>query len=274
MASLMEKEEFSGINKFLLSPIGLFVVRAGLVIAFLLAWQFSSGTILDRFWVSSPTDVAERIYMWFADGSIWRHLWATGTSVVLGYLIGSGTGIMIGLLLGPTQIARRVLAPYLTAFYSMPKIALAPLLVIALGIGIESKVALLSIVVVFNLIYSTIDGVRDIDADITMSLRLMGATQREIFFKLLVPATLPWIYSGLRIAVPHALTAAVMGELIAANQGVGFLIASSSGLFESAGVFAAVFILLVVSVTVGEIINRIENPAAPSAGSKQAKKEQ
>ena len=272
MARLLEEQEFVGTKKLQLSATGLLLARSAVILAVLLAWQFSSGTLVDSFWISSPTEVAKRIYTWFADGSIWRHLSATGISVVAGYVIGAAAGIMIGLILGPTLVARRALAPYLTAFYSMPKIALAPLLVIALGIGIESKIALVSVVVVFILIYSAIDGVRDIDNDLTLSFRLMGATRREMFFKLLVPATLPWIYSGLRIAVPHALTAAVMGELIAANRGVGFLIASASGTFDSAGVFAATFILLVVSVTVGELINLAESPNAPGTDSKQVKR--
>jgi NitT/TauT family transport system permease protein len=149
-------------------------------------------------------------------------------------------------------------SPVLTGLFCLPKVALLPLYVIFLGIGIASKVVLVMSVVVFLTLYSTIDGVRDVDPDLINSLRLMGASRFEILAKVIVPSTLPWVFTGLRIAVSYALTTTVVGELLSSNRGIGFLIESSAARFNSASVFAAVTVLVAVSVTITEILIALE----------------
>src|SRR5262249_48968999 len=168
-----------------------------------------------------------------ADGSLWRHLEGTLLAMLLGYAIGCAAGVAGGLLLGFMPFVQRVLTPYLAGLYALPKIALAPLFIILFGIDIESKVALVAITVFFMLLYSTLDGVRDSDPDLARGLELMGATRREIGIKLLVPATLPWIFTGMRISVRYALTATILGEIIGANRGVGFLIEANAGQYNA-----------------------------------------
>jgi NitT/TauT family transport system permease protein len=147
----------------------------------------------------------------------------------------------------------------------LPKIALAPLLVIVLGIDIGSKVALVAITAVFLLFYSVLDGIRDVDRDLVQTLRLMGATRGEIVRKVLIPATLPWIFTGMRVAVRYSFTATVVGELIAANRGVGYLIEANAGLYNATGVFAGVFIIVVLSVGMTELLTRVEGKRAPTS---------
>jgi hypothetical protein len=132
-------------------------------------------------------------------------------------------------MLGFMPNVYRIVEPYLAGLYCLPKIALAPLFVMLLGIDLASKVALVAITVFFLILYSTLDGVRDIDRDLVLSMRQMGATRRETSLKVLIPGALRWVFTGMRIAVRYAFTAAVLGEVIAANRGVGYLVEANAG---------------------------------------------
>jgi len=246
------------LKAFLSTRAGVAVGRAAILIALLGIWELASGTLTSKFWVSSPSAISGMLLKWTNDGSLWVHLRATLSAMMAGYVIGAAGGIVMGLVLGFLPKLQRVLAPYISALYALPKIALAPLFVIVLGIGIESKIALVAITVFFLALYNTLDGVRDVDRDLVRALGLMGATRTEIVRKALIPGTLPWIFTGLRIAVRYALTAAILGELIASNQGIGYLIEFSAGQYNSTGVFAAVSVLVVCSVILTEILRRTE----------------
>lgn len=236
----------------------LLAARIGIFAALLLFWQLASGPLIPKFWISDPVAIGGALAGWIANGSIWQHVGATLLTMVLGYGIGSLLGIVLGFALGTFPRALDAVAPVLTGLFCLPKVALLPLFVIGLGIGIASKVALVVTVVVFLTLYSTIDGVRDVDRDLIDGLRLMGATRWEILTKVVVPSALPWVYTGLRIAVSYALTTTVVGELLSSNRGIGFLIESAANRFNSAGVFAAVLVLVLVSVLITELLVAIE----------------
>lgn len=248
----------SRVGRVVLSVPGLAITRVGLVVAVLAAWEAASGRLVSRYWLSSPSAIAARIWSWVADGSIWMHLSATLLEMSLGYVIGCLLGVGVGLLLGFLPRVHRVVIPYLGGLYCLPKIALAPLFVILLGIDLGSKVALVAITVFFLILYSTLDGIRDIDRDLIQALRLMGASRREVSLKVLMPGCLRWVFTGMRIAVRYAFTAAVLGEVIAANRGVGYLVEANAGQFNSTGVFAAVLLLVICSVTISELLTRWE----------------
>jgi NitT/TauT family transport system ATP-binding protein len=233
---------------------GQFVIVAGLLVL----WEVGSGSFLPRLWVSAPSAIAAQLYRWFSDGSIWAHLTATISAAGLGYLLGAIAGVATGLLLGLSARAEAIFGPFIVAFYSLPKIALAPFFVIFLGIGIESKIALVAVTVYFLLLYNTLDGIHDLDRGWASTYRLMGANRREIVRKVMLPGIMPWIFSGLRISVRYAFTAAVFGELIAGNRGIGYLIEDSAGNFSSSGIFAGVLALVVCSVGATQIIATVE----------------
>ncbi len=247
-------------------PGTLLAARIGVFAVLLVAWQLASGPLIPKFWISDPVAIGHALWTWVADGSIWSHVGATLLTMILGYGIGSLAGIALGFVLGTFPRALDMAAPVLTGLFCLPKVALLPLFVIALGIGIASKVALVATVVVFLTLYSTIDGVRDVDRDLIDSLRLMGATRWEILTKVVVPSALPWVYTGLRIAVSYALTTTVVGELLSSNRGIGFLIESAANRFNSAGVFAAVLVLVLVSVLITELLVAIERRRTAAPG--------
>ena len=241
------------------SPWRLIAIRLLIFAAFLAAWESASGSVLPRFWISSPSAISVVLWQWIVSGLIWGHLLATLTALAIGYAIGCTAGVTLGLFLGFFPRVDRTLAPFFAALYALPNVALAPLFILVFGIGIESKVALVALTVFLLLLYSTLDGVRDVDRDQTQALVLMGATRTEIARKVLVPATLPWIFTGMRLAVRYAFAAVIVGELLAANQGIGFLIEHYSGNFNSTGVFAAITVLVVCCVTILELLGRTES---------------
>lgn len=251
--------------RFLETATGRLLARLLLAFAILAMWQVLPTKAL-RFWMSGPVEIISRLWSWILDGSLWANLGATLLAMALGYVIGTAAGIVLGLLFGLLPRVHRVLSPYITALYAMPKIALAPLFVITLGIGIESKVALVAITVFFLVLNSTLDGVRNVDRDLVRSLALMGATRLEVISKVLVPATLPWIFTGMRIAVRYAFTNTLLAELIASNSGIGFMIEYYSGVFDATGTYAAILVLVIMSVGLTEVLTQVEGKLSRGKG--------
>ena len=240
----------------------LFAARSFILLAVLATWQYAAGRWMPMMWVSSPSAIAVVLMRWANDGTLARHVGATLLASGLGYALGAALGVASGLLLGLLPTIGRIAAPFVAALYALPKVALAPLLVIVFGIGLESKVALVTAAVCFLLLYATLDGLRDVDKDFVRTLEMMGATRAEIVRKVLLPGMLPWVFAALRLSVRYAFTAAILGELIAGNRGLGFLIELSAGEFNAAGVFAAVAVLVVISVALTELLTITEHASS------------
>lgn len=252
------------IGQWVLTPVGLQTSRMLLLVTFLFAWEQISLTYDLRFWISRPTAIGSTIWNWTIDGTLWRNVEATLIAMSIGYVIGCSVGLVCGVLLGVMVRLQRVLSPFITAVYVLPKIAIAPLLIIFFGLGLESKIALASITVFFVVLYNTIGGVRDVDKDVQQSVRLMGGSQLEVIRHVLLPASMPWIYTGMRLGVRQAFTATVLAEIIGANRGLGYLIEVNAGLYNTTGVFAAVIVLTVIAVFLTEVVTRIETRAQSS----------
>jgi NitT/TauT family transport system permease protein len=248
----------SGVPRFLATTPGRVTVRLALLLALGLAWEYAPVSRPVRFWLSSPSLIAGTLQEWIADGSLWAHLGGTLMVMAQGYATGSAAGIACGLLLGLLPRLRLVVAPFLAALFALPKVALAPLFIILFGVGDLSKVALVGVTVFFLVLNSTTDGVRFVDPDLVDGVRLMGGTRRELVAKVLLPAALPWIFTGMRIAVRYAFTATLLAELIAANRGLGFLIEFNAGNFNATGSYAAIVVLVICSVVMTELLTRIE----------------
>jgi NitT/TauT family transport system permease protein len=231
--------------------------RLGLFVAVLAAWQYLPGAG-GRFWISDPLSIGGVLLTWIGDGTLLRNVLATLEVMTAGYAAGCALGIFLGLVFGLVRPLDRVLSPFVFAAYSLPKIALIPLLIILYGIGFESKFVLVTLVVFFMLFSSTIDGIRNIDPDMALALRLMGATHGEVVRKVVVPAIRPWIFTSMRIAVNTAFSNTLLAELLAANSGIGFLIITYSNQYDAAGTYAAVLVLVAVSVVLTEALSQIE----------------
>lgn len=236
----------------------LFLYRLLFGLLLLSLWELSSGRFIDPFWISSPSRVS--LYLWkvIADGSIFGHLAITLYETFTGFFIGALAGIGFGFLLARRETLAQVLDPYIVAFNGIPRIALAPIFIIWFGIGPTSKVILVVIVVFFLTFFNTYSGVKGVDIELKNILRIMGASERQILWKVTIPATVPWITTGLKLSVPYALVGAVVGEFIAASKGLGYLINYNTSLFSTTGALGGIFVLALVVVLCNEVINRAE----------------
>ncbi len=242
-----------------MSPRGrLFAYRLLFGLLLLATWELVSGRIIDPFWISSPSRVFGFLWKVVLDGSIFGHLAVTLYETVTGFFIGAVTGVGTGFLLARRQTLAQVLDPYIVAFNGIPRIALAPLFIIWFGIGPNSKVVLVVIVVFFLTFFNTYSGVKGVDVELRNILRVMGATERQILLKVTIPATVPWITTGLKISVPYALVGAIVGEFIAASKGLGYLINYQTSLFSTTGALGGILIVALIVVLSSEAINWAE----------------
>ena len=236
------------------SNLGMVLAQAALGIALLVIWQGVSGRLIDNFFISNPLDVFRRLAGWIADGSIFVHLWATLYATAAGFVIGAVLGAALGIWLGVAPFAARLLNPYLNALNALPKVALAPLFVLWFGLGIESKIALAAVLVLFLVFLNTFAGVREVDQDLIDTARLMRATRTQVIAKVIVPSAMAWVFAGLKISVPYALIGAVLGEMIAANRGLGYLVQFSGSQFDSAGVFAVLIVIALLAMALNFLV--------------------
>ena len=239
--------------------VSMVLWQTALGIAILFMWQGVSGRLVDNFFISNPIDVARRLWEWTLDGSIFLHLWWTVYATMLGFAIGAIIGAVLGIWLGLSNFAARLLNPYLNALNALPKVALAPLFVLWFGLGIESKIALAAVLVLFLVFLNTYAGVRQVDQDLVDGARLMKATRAQVVLKVIVPAAMSWVFAGLKIAMPYALIGAVLGEMIAANRGLGYLVQFSGSQFDTAGVFAVLFVIALLAVALNHLVDRLQS---------------
>jgi NitT/TauT family transport system permease protein len=230
--------------------------RVVTLVVLLAAWE-GYARFVDGRWISQPSLILERLGTW-ATGDLAVHLGTTLAEMALGLAAGMPAGILCGLVLGRAPLAAALLRPVIVAFYSVPLVTLAPLLILWFGLDLQPKIVLVGVVSFFLVFFNTFSGVVLVDRDLVATLELMGARRLEIFRKLILPAATPWILSGLKIALPYALIAATVGEMMAARHGMGSLITNAAAQVDMTGLYAALVVLMGVGVVVGEGANLLE----------------
>lgn len=228
-------------------------IALGLVLSGL--WQWGSGRWFDEFFFSSPSAIVMRLLQWVREGSLFPHLWATLYATLAGFFIGATLGFALGVWLGLSPFSNRLLDPYLSALNALPKVALAPLFVLWFGIGIESKMALAAMLVLFLVFLNTFTGMREVDQDLVDAVRLMKATRFQVLTKVIIPSASSWVFASFKISVPYALIGTVLGEMIAANRGLGYLVQFSGAQFDTAGVFATLLVIALLAVVLNWIVS-------------------
>jgi NitT/TauT family transport system permease protein len=236
----------------------MLIWQTGLFVSVLCVWQYASGRLVSDFFISNPVDVAIRLWEWTITGFIFPHLWATFYETIAGYIIGSLIGMLLGIWLGVAPFMSRLLNPFLFAFYALPKIALAPLLVLWFGLGLESKIALATVIVFFLVFYNTFTGVREVDQDMIDTVRLMKAKRHQVLLHVIIPSAMSWIFAGLKISIPYALIGAIVGELIAASQGLGYLVGRMGADFDTTGVFAVLVVIGLLALALNQLVELVQ----------------
>jgi len=235
------------------------LARVVLFVAFVAVWQLGAKLHwFDPGVLSSPVAIWDHLVKWTLDGTLGFHAWITIQETIAGFLIGSIGGIVLGFAIGRYPAAAEVLDPFILAIYSVPKVALAPLFLVWFGIGLWMKIILAAVTVVFIVFFNTLAGVRNVDRDLADAVWLMGAKPRDVLLKVVVPSAMGWALTGVRIAIPYALIGAIIGELIASNRGIGYLISSAASAYDTAGVFAALIVLTVLAIVLNAVVDVID----------------
>lgn len=233
-------------------------LRAGLLVVILGAWELASGTIVSPFWVSSPTQILHAFVEMVQSGALPRAILATVLVASAGFVLGTLIGVGLGVLFGVNRVVARVLDPYLTGLYSLPRVALVPLFILWFGLGFEMKVIFTALLVFFPIFMNTLAGIRDVDDDLIDVIRVMGASRRDTIVKVLVPSALAWVFAGLRISVPFALIGAVLAEMFSSSQGLGYLISNTANQFDTAGLFAALGVTTALGLALDWVVALVE----------------
>jgi len=228
-----------------------------LLVAVLAVWQFVSGRLVDPFYLPAPSEIVTSLWLSAVDGSLWANLWTTLQETMIGFCIGATAALVAGVIFGRSPRVAAVLDPFLVALNATPRVALAPLFVVWFGIGLLSKVILVITMVFFIVFYNTFQGVRSVDATYIRVATVMGASQRQIFRTVILPAATPLIVLGLKLSIPFALIGAVIGEFIASSAGLGFQIKLASNTYDTAGTMAGIFVLMAVAVLIDLALNRL-----------------
>jgi len=233
----------------------LVVVLGGWELAARLKW-------IDPFFFSMPSLIFEQIQDWFVNGTsqgpLLTQVWVTLEETAIGFLIGSVAGVICGIVLGRNKLMADVFGLYIQIANSIPRVVLGSVFVIALGLGMASKIALAVVMVFFVVFGNAFQGVREADRYLIANAQILGASRRQITTAVVIPSALSWILASLHVSFGFALVGAVVGEFLGSKQGIGLLISTAQGAFNASGVFAAMIVLAVVALAADYLLTWIE----------------
>jgi NitT/TauT family transport system permease protein len=235
--------------------VAVYALRLALLAVVIVVWQLVVSRMANILVVSKPSLVWQQLRTWASDGTLWRNSWVTIKEIVLGFVFGSAAGIVLGFALSLFRLVSSVVDPFIMSLYAIPKVALAPLFIVWFGIELKMKVILTAVTVFFVVFLNTAAGIKQVDGDLIDAVRLMGGSRMATIRKVVVPASMAGVLTGLRISVPYAVIGAVIGELVASNQGLGYLIDDSASTLNTAGVFAALVVLTVIAAILNALVN-------------------
>jgi len=238
---------------------GLMSILAGLAL-----WEFLSRVVVaNALFLAAPTQIFAAIYNLAITGQLWPHITISAAEFAIGYVIASLLGIGIGFAMASSEVGKKILQPWIAGLYATPTIALAPLFILWLGIGIWSKVLVVIFLVLFPVTINTEAGLRTTSARLTEMLRSFGATPWQIFFKLSLPSAVPFILAGLKLGIGRGLIGVVVAELFGSRAGLGRLISQSADAFNMPELFAGVVILAVAGIVMTAGFTRLERMVVP-----------
>jgi ABC-type nitrate/sulfonate/bicarbonate transport system permease component len=235
------------------------LVGLAAVIIFLAVWQAVAWRrLVPELFLPGPTDIFAALAGLFGSGTIWRDLWVSGQELIYGYVLAIAVALPLGVLMGWYKRVGYAVDPFVAFFYSTPRIVLVPLLIIWFGIGIYSKIAVVFLGAVFPMIVSTMNGVRNVEPSLVKAARSFGASDMQLFRTVVLPGSVPFVLTGLRLGIGHALTGVVVGELVAAQAGIGLMMATAGSTFQTSKVFAGMFIIAGSGIALTLLLQKIE----------------
>jgi NitT/TauT family transport system permease protein len=214
--------------------------------------------VLPPFFFSNPIDVGSQVVAWFVSGVIWKHLWVTLEESLLAFVIGSVGGVAVGFWFARQPRTAAVFDPYVKMVNALPRVVLAPIFTLWLGLGIWSKVALGVTLVFFIVFFNVYQGIKEVSPTVLANARMLGMNERQLVRHVYWPSALSWMFSSLHTSVGFAVVGAVVGEYLGAAAGLGYLIQQAEGVFDVAGVFAGMFVLAAFVIVIDVIVSLVE----------------
>jgi len=252
--------------------------RAALIVAIFALWELVTGgfglglVLTSPAILARPSSALAELGPYAASGLLWRDLSTTLIEAMVGLVLGIIGGAALGLALGYSRRASELIEPVLVSLNSLPRIAVAPILLPWLGLGIASKIALSFFTVFFVVFFNTYLGVRSVEPELVKAVQVMGGDRMHLARFVVLPSVFTWIFAALRTSVSFALTGAVVGEFVGASSGLGYRLNIAAGLLDTKRVYLILLILMVFAVTLVEIAKRVEarllrwRPSAVLAG--------
>ena len=229
---------------------------------FVLAW-FIYVTVKEvpQYILPRPAEVWKSLVGMFTDGTVYPHLWATASEVVIGFIIGSILGMALGYLFVKIDVLRTALMPYLIFFQTAPKIALVPLFVVWFGIGIVSKIILIITMVLFPVLSGMMLGLDSIPKEAKDLMKVLKASKWQIFTKIEMQYSLPALFSSFKIGIIQAVIGAIVAEWMSGKVGLGYILTYSSSTYDTPALLAGIIVTIVLGIATYEIVNIFENKA-------------
>lgn len=229
--------------------IPIVVRQIALVAAILGFWELAVQMGWAKVYLyGQPSGILGKAIAMIQSGELAWHTWITAQEAIIGFIVGGGLGSLAGLSLWLVPNFAQVLRPMIVAINGVPKIALAPLIIVWFGIGIEAKIAIAAILTFIVSLITTYTGTLEVDQDLVRLMRSLGATRTQIWKKVIAPATIPWMLSALRLNIGFALIGAVVGEYISSKEGLGYLVYYSGVLYDLNGVWVGIFALMALAL--------------------------
>jgi len=236
------------------------ILGSGAVIIFLVIWELVGNVfqLINPMFMSAPSLIAKAAFGLFSSGEIYNDLYISGTELLGGYLLSAAVAIPFGIMVGWYKKMSFIFDPFINAMNATPRVALLPLVIIWLGIGILSKVGIIFLGAVFPIMINSRDGVKTTPHNLLTAARSFGASEWMIFKAVVLPSTVPFILSGLRQGLGRAIVGVMVGELYAATAGIGFMITVAGATFQTDKVFVGVLIFALAGMIGTEVLARIE----------------
>lgn len=235
---------------------------AAIALGILAAWEIAVRALDVQKWLlPAPSDIAVSLY---ADAPLlWRHTLATMLEIAVGFGLALACGVALAVAIGMSRTLERAVYPFVIASQTIPIIVIAPMLLIWVGYGLAPKVIVVALISFFPIVVNMVDGLKSVDRDMVDLMRTMGANRWQIFAKALVPSSLPYLFSGVRVAVAVSVIGAVIGEWVGSSEGLGYLMLRSKPQFLTERVFAAIAILSAIGVGLFALAGIIERLSIP-----------
>jgi ABC-type nitrate/sulfonate/bicarbonate transport system permease component len=239
----------------------------GLCSVFLLvaAWELVLTYIfpVNPFFFTKPSLIAAAFKEQIQGAKLWHDLAVSSQAFIWGFSFAVIVGIPVGLVMGWRRRVEYSLDPFLTALYASPLVALAPLFIIVFGVGVLGKAALVFLLAVFPFVFNAFAGVKSTDSLLINVIRSYGGTEKDLYLKVILPSTMPYIIAGARLAIGRGLVGIIVGEFYAASEGIGFAITQAGDTYRLPDMFVGIIILSLIAVGLTELMRKLELMVAP-----------